>query len=367
MKSNKRKTLGFILIKCYFWVVVLYLMLALLLGMVIEKGKVYEYVDLALTLITFTGAFAFLYKKRIANPFLWRIFFVFQILWDTIFNVLYPVFFSQTKNTYEDAIFSIFVLIPFYACLYLYSFKYLPARIDSDASEIKKGLINKNEKQSYKDVCIKENNMSEYKLSNHEYKRVKRTEILRTQIISQVFSVFLIVIVLNNLKPLDSTLFACMAFVVIVLIVPNFRIIKTLKAMKTAWQEFEILIDDKRIIKLQMNQASVEINRENIAAIAEFEDIGLVVKDDESKTQITVPLILNGYEEIRQTLSQWHEIEKIIQQKNRKIAKRIYISQYVLAGSARKQSIKQITFKGCLGYIVMFLILLFVLVLSSFH
>jgi uncharacterized membrane protein len=363
MFDKRLQSIGLKLCKIYFWIILLYWVIAFLFGAVIEKGAINEYINLVITIVMFIGVFGFLYKKRVFKPLFWKIVLVSLIIWDIYYTFIFPIFLSSQVYTVIELIINYLTQIPFYICVYLYSFKFLNSKVESDSypSESIRALENE----------MNEGNIESrksYKLSQRAFTKTKWVEILRINLASLLIVLICVSIVIYNFSISNNILAICFAFTAVYISIESFiRIARLLKRMKKFWPTFEILINDEKIVKLQRNTPYSQIRSEQISSITETEDFGLIVLTNDNVKHIFIPQILEGYNEIKEILSQWCMIKKstiTTEGIKKKIAREIYISQYVFNEVVDKKN-KAKNFRwGCLFYFMMSIVL-FILVFNE--
>jgi len=81
------------------------------------------------------------------------------------------------------------------------------------------------------------------------------------------------------------------------------------KILQERWSSFQIIISPEFIIRKQSTIPDIEIDREQVSKIQENLS-GIFVRTAGKQKHIHVPRSLEGYQEVRSELQQWHTIEQ---------------------------------------------------------
>jgi hypothetical protein len=111
--------------KAYFW---FFLTLLVLTHAQVFAGKIapYDMMDLPFSLMALAGLFGYAYRRRIAHPRFWMIYFFVQIGWDLFYISSKPFALPDSGSLTEFNIslfFSCLLVAPFYMGLYNYAFR----------------------------------------------------------------------------------------------------------------------------------------------------------------------------------------------------------------------------------------------------
>lgn len=352
---------GLKLCKIYFWIILSIYGLVFLLGAMIEKGEVNDYIDLVIMVLMFIGVFGFLYRKRILKPLFWKIVLISLLIWDIYYIFMFPIFLSSQKFVITDSLIEYLMQIPFYICLYLYSFRFSNIKFKSADSSLEPVGVMDNEGND-----IDTNGMESYKLFQGAYTKTKWAEVLRINLFPSLFFVICVVIVIYNFAVSKNMIAICFTFgLTYISIQCLIETVQMSKRMKKGWLKFRILINDEKIAKQQQNAPYTEIQREQISCITETEDLGLMIQTNDNVKQIFIPLILDGYNELKEKLSQWCDIKKdseVSSGTKRKLVREMSISRYVFNEAVNKKKRPKSFALGCLFNIIAFMVL-FILIL----
>jgi len=81
------------------------------------------------------------------------------------------------------------------------------------------------------------------------------------------------------------------------------------KILHERWSSFQIIMSPEFIIRKQSTIPDIEIEREQVSKIQENLS-GIFVRTAEKQNYIHVPRSLEGYQEVKSELQQWHTIEQ---------------------------------------------------------
>lgn len=361
MIDKRLNSWGLKLCKIYFWFALLIYSLGLLLGAITEKGTVNDYINLIIMVLMFIGAFGFLYRKRILKPLFWKIILGSLLIWDIYYTFIFPIFLSSKEFVITDLLISYLMQIPFYICLYLYSFKFSNIKFQSADPSPEPVRVIDDESND-----IDTRGMESYKLFQGVYTKTKWVEVLRINLFPSLFFVICVAIVIYNFSVSNNIIAICFTFGLIYISIQwLIETVQMSKRMKKSWLKFRILINDEKIAKQQQNAPYTEIQREQISCITETEDLGLMIQTNDNVKQIFIPLILDGYNELKEKLSQWCGIKKASQVNNaikKKLVREMSISRYVFNEAVNKKRKPKSFVLGCLFNIIAFIVL-FILIL----
>lgn len=355
---------GLKLCKIYFWIILSIYGLAFSLGALIDKGAVNDYINLIIMVLMFIGVFGFLYRKRILKPLFWKIVLISVLIWDIYYTFIFPIFLSSQEFVITDSLIEYLMQIPFYICLYLYSFRFSNIKFKSADSFPEPVRVIDNEIND-----IDTNGMESYKLFQGAYTKTKRVEVLRVNLFPLLFDVICVVIVIYNFAVSNNIIAICFTFGLIYISMQwLIETVQMSKRMKKSWLKFRILINDEKIAKQQQNAPYTEIQREQISCITETDDLGLMIQTNDNVKLIFIPLILDGYNELREKLSQWCEIKKasdVSSGTKRRLVREMSISRYVFNEAVNKKKKPKSFALGCLFNIIAFIVL-FILILHIY-
>ena len=94
-----------------------------------------------------------------------------------------------------------------------------------------------------------------------------------------------------------------------ILIVGYLSLNKAKKMQKSKTESYTLIIDDERIVRSQDGFGTIEIKKEEISEIIEYEGGSVVIKSDGENKEITIPKEIESFEELKSTLHQWSQIE----------------------------------------------------------
>jgi len=153
--------------------------------------------------------------------------------------------------------------------------------------------------------------MKKYSLSSEGLKRVKEQGLQRTSLVF-ILSLIIVAFVMNapvNREGTTSLLFV-IPVSLFVIIAAAFSLYKGQNAQKAIWESIRIEVEDNSITRQQIFMAGIRISREEVKSIKETGQ-GLCIFTSDRNKSILIPVELDktDYEEIKQTLSSWMNIE----------------------------------------------------------
>lgn len=98
--------------------------------------------------------------------------------------------------------------------------------------------------------------------------------------------------------------------VILIAVVLTISIQRGLKNQKESLLSYELVISDNSIVKKQLSLPTIEIEYSDIITIEEITYKGLIIKTKDKYKVIGIPYYLIGYEEVKNTLSQYADIKK---------------------------------------------------------
>lgn len=112
--------------KVYFWIMVVVLVTSHLI--VFSSGaRIHNYLDVPISLITVAGIYAYAYKIKLINQYIWKIWLVFAIVWEILLSILLTTIDTKYEvGFYVDliaALISLALILPGYIALYIYAFR----------------------------------------------------------------------------------------------------------------------------------------------------------------------------------------------------------------------------------------------------
>ncbi|OMH21637.1 hypothetical protein AC231_14470 [Clostridium pasteurianum] len=100
--------------------------------------------------------------------------------------------------------------------------------------------------------------------------------------------------------------------VILIAVVLTISIQRGLKNQKESLLSYELVISDNSIVKKQLSLPTIEIEYSDIITIEEITYKGLIIKTKDKYKVIGIPYYLIGYEEVKNTLSQYADIKKVL-------------------------------------------------------
>lgn len=151
--------------------------------------------------------------------------------------------------------------------------------------------------------------MKEYKLLREQAKSDNKKNLLVS-----IF-IFLMIIALSELytrgydsnysTSLDSVLLPLLLIIVALFI--GFR--SSRKMNNEAIESFRIELFDNGIKRFQEHTPTVEIEKQEISSIHEVKNKGIIIKTKNENKYIFIPASLDGYIDLKKTISEWKQIE----------------------------------------------------------
>ncbi len=96
----------------------------------------------------------------------------------------------------------------------------------------------------------------------------------------------------------------------VILLVLIFGFRSTLKQVQKNWGSYRLEVEPDALSRTQDNYAPLRIARDEISRVVEYSGGSLVVHAASPKREIIIPNTLEGYEEVKALLGQWHAIER---------------------------------------------------------
>jgi len=96
---------------------------------------------------------------------------------------------------------------------------------------------------------------------------------------------------------------------VLILTIGYVSVNKAKKIQKSRAESYTLIIDDEKIVRTQDGFRTIEIKKEDISEIIEYEGGSVVIKSDGESKEITIPMELESFNELKSTLRQWKQVE----------------------------------------------------------
>jgi hypothetical protein len=90
---------------------------------------------------------------------------------------------------------------------------------------------------------------------------------------------------------------------------------RSLRILREGWDSYELGLGDDFVLKKQANMPEIEIGRDEITRVQEASSKGipngLVIRTADRQCFISVPVALDGYDEVKYQLGHWHQLEAL--------------------------------------------------------
>lgn len=150
--------------------------------------------------------------------------------------------------------------------------------------------------------------MKTYKLSPEGLNKSISKILLR--IIPLSLLVLVAVLYMNSANNSTSITTFFIIVILIAVVLLTISIQRGLKNQKESLLSYELVISDNSIVKKQLSLPTIEIEYSDIITIEEITYKGLIIKTKDKYKVIGIPYYLIGYEEVKNTLSQYADIKK---------------------------------------------------------
>lgn len=158
--------------------------------------------------------------------------------------------------------------------------------------------------------------MKEFKLPEKQVELAKRKVLTNALPIILIASVAGIYIGLSRTAS-NSDVYNVLVIVIIISLLSIFIGLRLgIKNNNDAIRSYRIELLEDSIKKYQKNTPVIEISKSEIKTITEVIKKGLIIKTDNVNKYIYIPVGLEGYENLKESLSQWVEIKSINKSSN---------------------------------------------------
>ncbi len=86
-----------------------------------------------------------------------------------------------------------------------------------------------------------------------------------------------------------------------------------IRSQRQLWFSYQLIISPQSVIKKQRRMPDIEIERDQITSLQELPSKGLLIKTEQRRQFIFVPASVEHYDEVKERLAQWRQVEPIPQ------------------------------------------------------
>jgi hypothetical protein len=144
--------------------------------------------------------------------------------------------------------------------------------------------------------------MKVYVLSPEGIAREKRKGLVRS------IAIFIFALSLGLGVPaiaVSASLWFIVSMIPLLALIFYFGLRRGFKILEENWSSYQLLVSSDSIVRKQVRLPDLEIHRDQVTKLQERPGTGLFIRTQEKRLSIYVPASIEGYDELRDILSQW--------------------------------------------------------------
>ncbi len=149
--------------------------------------------------------------------------------------------------------------------------------------------------------------MREFKISPKQIETEKRKRLIHTipLVLIGLIAVFFIGLNRSDYKDMYVML-PLIVLLIVAAVVLGFR--RSSKFISDSLSSYKIELQDNSIKQYQKNISAIEIQKAEVVLVTEVANKGITIKTNNSTKYIYIPVIVEGYSELKESLSEWMNI-----------------------------------------------------------